>query len=560
MSNARRPAPLVDIAGLTISFPNDRGVQHAVARNVSFTISPGECVAIVGESGSGKSVTARALLNLVGGNARIEAERFLINGADARAFNASQWRRVRGGFAGLVMQDALTSLDPLRTIGKEVAEAAQIHGLARGAAALHTLATATLARVGVPDPEERARQYAQQLSGGLRQRALIAAAIAGQPRLIIADEPTTALDASVQAQVLSVLRQRRDEGAGLLLISHDLAVVAGIADRAMVMRDGVVLDSGPTQEVLNAPRHPWTRRLIAASPSASTHGYRLTRPVTAGGANLDAREPLPPRAAPDLARPVLEAHNLRKHYRTTAGGVFTALDGVSFTVNAGEVLGLVGESGSGKSTCAKIALGLLEPDDGEIHLLGAHWTGMKERARKHLRRKMQYIPQDPLSSFDPRHTVTDIIGENLRAFSGMSRRERVMDLLALVGLDVHYASRRPGQLSGGQRQRIAIARALAADPAIIICDEPVSALDVSIQAQVIDLLADLQAQTGVALLFITHDLGLVQHAADRVIILKDGRVVEQGDARAIFRNPSHSYTAELVAALPRLGFGLITSS
>ncbi|PKU23569.1 nickel ABC transporter ATP-binding protein NikE [Telmatospirillum siberiense] len=550
-------APLVAIEGLTIRFRAD-GPHRPAVQDMDLVIHPGECVALVGESGSGKSVTARSLLNLVGPGAAVTARRFEIDGADARNFGPADWQRLRGTFAGLVMQDALVSLDPLRTIGREVGEVVRHHRLLRTPAEIRDRVIRTLDRVGMPDPDVRASQYAHQLSGGLRQRALIAAAIAGGPRLIIADEPTTALDASVQKQVLEVLRQRVGEGAGLLLISHDLAVVADLADRVLVMRDGRVLDAGPTGGVLARPRHAYTRQLIAAVPSADSRGSRLSssRLETAGGPtgnSVIVRDPLPPRP-PIGIDTVLEARGLTKVYRYPGragdAGRLAALADVSFSIRSGEVLGLVGESGSGKSTCAKILLGLVEPDAGWVTLLGQPWSGISEKTRRPLRRSLQYIPQDPLSSFDPRYRVADIIGENLLSLPRSRRQDRIVALLDRVGLDAGYLKRPPLSLSGGQRQRVAVARALAARPALIVCDEPVSALDISIQAQVIDLIAELQSELETALLFISHDIGLVHHLADRVLVLNGGRVVEQGPVEKVFLTPTQDYTRTLLAARP----------
>ncbi|MGQ3673777.1 dipeptide ABC transporter ATP-binding protein [Xanthobacter sp. TB0136] len=549
-------SPLVEIEGLTIRFHG----AAPVVQGVDLTIHPGECVALVGESGSGKSVTARSLLNLSGAGAQVEARHFRIGGQDASGFDAADWRRVRGRQIGLVMQDALVSLDPLRPIAQEVGEVLSHHGLLRRGE-IRARVLETLARVGIPDPDLRAGQYAHELSGGLRQRALIAAAIAAGPRLVIADEPTTALDATVQKQVIDVLRARvRDEGMGLLLISHDLAVVAGIADRVHVMRAGRVVESGPTAQVLSRPSHPYTRQLLAAVPSASSRGTRLSssriekEPGHPDGSIRIVREPLPPRTAPG-GDAVLEVEAIAKRYLRRAGtGVresFTAAEDVSFTIRAGEVVGLVGESGSGKSTCAKIVLGLLRPDAGAVRLLGRPWSGISERGRRSLRAKLQYIPQDPLSSFDPRYRVRDIIAENLSVLPPAQRPARIAALLEQVGLDTGLLDRSPRALSGGQRQRVAIARALAAEPALIVCDEPVSALDISIQAQVIDLIGELQARLGTALLFISHDLGLVHHVADRVLVMQGGRVVEEGAVDDVFFRPAHAYTRQLLDAVPK---------
>ncbi len=544
-------------------------------RDVDLRIHPGECVALVGESGSGKSITARSLLHLTGEGALIDARRFLIKGRDARQFREADWRKLRGTMTGLVMQDALVSLDPLRTIGQEVAEVVSEHRILKMSRDVDARVLDVLAKVGIPHPESRALQYAHQLSGGLRQRALIASAIAADPDLIIADEPTTSLDVTVQAQVLQVLAERVRDGAGLLLISHDLAVVAEIADRVIVMRDGRVVDSGPTADVLTDPRHPYTRQLLAAIPSLQSRGSRLSSArfdIAASGTRQPgvfavARDPLPVRSVTS-SDVVLRVNGISKSYarpRATAqqGLTTAALRDVSFVVKAGEVVGIVGESGSGKSTCAKIVLGLLAPDQGDVVLLGQAWSGLREAERRSLRPRLQYIPQDALSSFDPRYRVLDVIGENLADVrTRRARRERVVDLLEQVGLRAEVLERYPRLLSGGQRQRVSIARALAAEPAMIVCDEPVSALDICIQAQVLDLLGELQARLGTALLFISHDLGVIQHLADRVLVFHDGRIVEQGPVGDVFGSPENDYTQTLLASVPRIerGFVQVASS
>jgi len=529
--------PLVDIEGLSIRFPH-AGDGHRLVDDVDLRVQAGQCVALVGESGSGKSLIARSLLGLAGAGSEVAAHRFQLAGADASDYREADWRLLRGTFAGLVLQDALVSLDPLRRIGDEVAEILLTHRLAKSHDEITRKVEATLASVGIPDPAVRARQYAHQLSGGLRQRALIASAIAGNPALIIADEPTTALDLTVQAQVLAVLQQRLAEGAGVLLISHDLALVAGIADHVHVIRDGRVVEAGPPAEVLARPRHAYTRQLLAAVPSIQSRGLALSVDNT----------PLPTRGAHD-DDVVLEVRGLTRRYASADRATpFTALEDVSFTLRRGEVLGIVGESGSGKSTCAKIVLGLLEPDEGEVWLLGQRWSGVSEASRRRLRRHMQYIPQDPLSSFDPRSTVAEIIAENLNIPTA-DRTAAIAALLDDVGLNSSFARRHPRTLSGGQRQRVAIARALASNPELIICDEPVSALDVSVQAQVLDLLAGLQRRLGTALLFISHDLGVIEHVSDRVLVFTQGRLVEQGDPATVFSATTHDFTRRLVAAL-----------
>ncbi|KQR78667.1 ABC transporter ATP-binding protein [Burkholderia sp. Leaf177] len=555
---------LVDIRGLSVSFAGANGGQPLV-RGVDLSIHAGECVALVGESGSGKSLTARSLIGLAGAQAVIDARQFDIDGRPALRFTEREWRGLRGTFAGLVMQDALVSLDPLRTVGAEIGEVLAHHRLVRSRGERHTRVHAVMSDVGIPDPEHRAKQYAHELSGGLRQRALIASAIAAGPALVIADEPTTALDVTVQAQVLAVLAERLAQGVGVLLISHDLAVVAGIADRVLVMHDGEVVDSGTTHSVLNNPSHPYTRQLLAAQPSARSRGHRLSsaRIVSAALDTPDAlplivREPLPPRRARS-EQAVLRVDAIGKQYVRRGkhrGEAFTALQDVSFAVHGGEVVGIVGESGSGKSTCANIVLGLIAPDAGNVEFLDTHWNGprVSERERRALRPRLQYIPQDPLSSFDPRHSVQQLLEEALwsKQLSRPALLARSVELLEQVGLDAAFLVRRPLSLSGGQRQRVAIARALAPEPALIVCDEPVSALDVYVQAQVLDLLAELQARLNTALLFISHDLDVVRHVSDRVLVFKDGRVVEEGDAERVFAAPEHAYTRLLMSATPAL--------
>ncbi|WP_109476036.1 ABC transporter ATP-binding protein [Paraburkholderia sp. C35] len=557
---------LVDVRGLEIRFP-DANDGEPLVRGVDLTIRAGECVALVGESGSGKSLTARSLIGLAGHGARISAQRFEIDGRSALQFRERDWRGVRGGFAGLVMQDALVSLDPLRTIGAEIEETLALHVRSDSRAARRARVLETMRDVGMPEPEQRAQQYAHELSGGLRQRALIASAIVAGPALVIADEPTTALDVTVQAQILDVLAARLREGVGVLLVSHDLAVVAEVADRVLVMHRGEVVESGATHEVLTRPAHAYTRRLIAAQPSAGSRGQRLTSArldddAPSGHASLIGRDPLPPRQrVSDEA--LLQVEAVGKRYqrrgaskRATDTGEFIALDDVSFEVRRGEVVGIVGESGSGKSTCAKLVLGLAAPSAGQVRFLGTQWNGagVHEAARRALRPKLQYIPQDPLSSFDPRYTVRQLLAEALTtsALDPQQIRDRSVELLEHVGLDARHLERRPLSLSGGQRQRVAIARAIAPQPELIVCDEPVSALDVYVQAQVLDLLGTLQAELGLSLLFISHDLDVIRHVSDRVLVFKDGRVVEAGDAQRLFDAPQHAYTRLLMSSAPSL--------
>ncbi len=603
------PALVVD--GLSVTFTG-RGRQVRAVRDVSFTLARGECLAIVGESGSGKSVTARTLVGLAGEHARVSARRLSFDGQDLLGMRESAWRRLRGRQVGLVLQDALVSLDPLRTAGAEIAEPLRTHRVVPRAE-LYDRVVRLLTDVGVPEPEQRAEQYPHQLSGGLRQRALIASALAAGPDLLIADEPTTALDVTVQAQVLGLLRELAADGMSVLLISHDLAVVAGQADRIIVMYAGLIVEQGPAAAVLARPRHPYTQALLAAVPALHAKGARLSvpaaeRPAAAGGCPYAARCPraddrcrteLPaapaadeqqvlcwhpgpaievatgvatgqprPRAAQDPtvtpavpaesagtdAVPLIEVAGIHKRYRSPDGGWRHAVRDVSLSLFAGQTLGVVGESGSGKTTVARIVLGAVEPDEGAVRFAGEPWSGLPERERRARRLRIQAIHQDPLGSFDPRFNTERIVGEALGMAGvprGRARRDRVVELLDRVGLGAELLRRRPMELSGGQRQRVAIARALAPDPAVLVCDEPVSALDVSVQAQILDLLADLRGDLGMAMLFISHDLGVIHHTSDRMVVMKDGRVVESGDVEELFRDPRQDYTRALLAAVPR---------
>ncbi|MFI0897299.1 dipeptide ABC transporter ATP-binding protein [Streptomyces sp. NPDC020983] len=595
--------PLVaDVASLHVRFGTPAGPVEAV-RGVSFRLAAGRSLALVGESGSGKSVTARSLLGLVGGRSEVRAERLEVGGADVRRYGEREWRAVRGVDVGLVSQDALVSLDPLRPVGREIAESLTAHRRASreevGARVLELLT-----RVGVPEPEQRARQRPYELSGGLRQRALIASALAGGPRLLIADEPTTALDATVQARVLALLRELRDAGTAVLLISHDLAAVAQVADDIAVMREGVVVEQAPARRILTAPEHPYTRALLDAVPGRRPPRARTARPdpapagETAGpgraggpgavagpAAAAEAEtgqspDPADARAAqagkqagPGAAKPreqagagetgdsggpaagpVLEASGLRLRYRRPGGGWREAVHEVSLALTPGRTLGVVGESGSGKSTLARLVLGLEQPDAGSVRLDGAVWSPAPERARRQRRRLVQLVDQDPLSALDPRYPVRRLLGEALAA-AGVARADRpagCAELLAMVGLAPEHLRRRPRELSGGQRQRVAIARALATRPRVLVCDEPVSALDVSLQAQVLDLLASLRDRLGLAMLFISHDLAVIREIADEVMVMRDGRVLESGPVERVFADPADPWTRELIAAAPAL--------
>ncbi|MFT2706381.1 dipeptide ABC transporter ATP-binding protein [Clavibacter zhangzhiyongii] len=549
------PAPLaLRVEDLRVAFG---GVS--VVHGVSLRIAPGECLALVGTSGSGKSVTARSLLGLAGSGAEVRADVLEVGGRDLRAAGPREWRRVRGSGVGLVLQDALSSLDPLRPVGREIGDALRLNGM-RDPQARQARVLELLERVGMPDPATRARQRSGELSGGLRQRALLAAAIALDPPLLVADEPTTALDATVQARILDLLADLRTRGQATLLVSHDLAVVARLADRVAVMHDGRIVEEGPTAEVLRAPAHRRTRALVAAVPTGVPRGVPLSEArlaaATAAAPAVPAAERDADAPAPD-DRVVLRATGLTRSYRGPGGSVRTAVDDVSLEVRRGRTLGLVGGSGSGKTTVARLLLALEEPDAGDVTLDGAPWSGIPERERRTRRPRVGAVYQDPLASFDPRWSVERILRDAL-AVAGRARADAFdspSTLLAQVGLDPVILPRRPARLSGGQRQRVAIARALAARPEVLVCDEPVSALDIAVQAQVLDLLDDLQRRLGLGLLLISHDLGVVAHMSDEVAVMSEGRVVERGSADDVLARPTHPVTRALLAAVPRLDPG-----
>jgi peptide/nickel transport system ATP-binding protein len=537
---------LLKVENLRVSFG-----QTEVVKGISFTARAGRCLAIVGESGSGKSVTARTLVGLTGSGSQVTSDRIELGSTDLSDVSERAWRQLRGKEVGFVLQDALVSLDQLRRVGDEVGEPLKLHSWGTRSSRAEKVVE-LLDSVGVPEPAVRARQRPYELSGGLRQRALIASAIALDPPLLIADEPTTALDVTVQAQVLDLLAASKERGTAIILISHDLSVVARLADEVAVMRHGEIVEYGPTAQVLRNPEHEYTKALIDAVPSEHTRGTRLVRAA-------DATERSAPRARRtiDRGRPLLEARHVTKIFRGPDGVDRTVVDDVSFDLFAGETLGIVGESGSGKTTTARIALALLGAEGGEVLLRGKPWTALSDRQRRPVRSQVGVVYQDPLSSFDPRWTVGRILADALTRgpnppSARAESRDRVLGLLDQVGLGPQHVDVGPLRLSGGQRQRVAIARALAPEPELIVCDEPVSALDVSVQAQVLDLLTDLQDELGVTYLFISHDLGVIHHMSDRVLVMKDGKVVERGTADDIFLRPQDEYTQRLLTALPRL--------
>ncbi|MER5897241.1 ABC transporter ATP-binding protein [Streptomyces sp. NPDC001876] len=548
------PAPLLDVRDLVVRYRLRRSVVEAV-RSVSFTVAPGETVAVVGESGSGKSTTAHAVLGLLPPAAELGGGSIVFGGQDLTRLGERRLRGLRGREIALIPQDPGTALNPVHRIGRQVAEALITHGITdrRGArAAVLDL----LADAGVPDPRRRAGQFPHELSGGLRQRALIAIAVAARPRLIVADEPTSALDVIVQRQILDHIQSlTRAAGTSVLLITHDLGVAAERSDRVLVMAQGEVVEDGLPESIVSAPTHPYTKALVAATPG------RGPRPPARPAATV--REPggPAPQASDAFAAPTgavqISAEHLVKEYRLprTAGErtVLRAVDDVSLTVPRGETFALVGESGSGKSTVARLLLRLSSPTSGRVYVDGEDVTAHRGRELRALRRRMQIVHQNPYAALNPRLTVGRIVADPLTSFGLGTRRQRTQraaELIDLVALPATVLERRPSELSGGQRQRVAIARALALNPGLLVCDEPVSALDVSVQAQILDLLAELQARLGLSCLFISHDLAVVRQIAHRVGVMRAGRLVEEGPAEQVLTRPAHPYTEALLAAVP----------
>ena len=515
---------LLEVRDLSVEFHTAAGTVKAV-EDVSWHLDRGETLAILGESGSGKSVSASAIMNLIDmPPGRITSGTILFNGRDMLAMSAEERRAINGARIAMIFQDPLAHLNPVYTVGWQITEMMTTHGAPREEA--RTRALDLMKRVGIPQPELAMNKYPFQFSGGQRQRLMIAMALACKPDILIADEPTTALDVTVQAQVLELLGELQDEtGMGLLLITHDLGVVAEIADRVVVMNSGCIVESGNAAEVYRNPQHPYTKKLIDAAPGK--------------GEMPDEQE--------RKGEPLLSAIGLHKTY-----GAFHALKGVDIAIMPGETVAVVGESGSGKSTLARAILRLDDPNSGQVLYRGRDLLAMSPRELFGLRRDLQMVFQDPTQSLNPRMTVFQLISEAWAIHPGILPRarwkERVAELLVKVGLKPDMAARYPHQFSGGQRQRIAIARALAMEPKLIVCDEAVSALDVSIQAQVIALLDGLRREFGLSYLFIAHDLPVVRDFADRVVVMKDGEIVEEGPVRQIFDAPAHPYTRALLAA------------
>jgi peptide/nickel transport system ATP-binding protein len=530
---------LLTVEDLRVSFATQSGRVQAVD-GVSFELQPGEVLAIVGESGSGKSVTAQTILGLtrspnaeIAGSIRL-GEQELVGASD------DELHRVRGARIGMVFQDPMTSFNPVYTIGRQIAEAVRAHRGGVGKAEARGRAVELLDSVGIPNAEQRVDDYPHQFSGGMRQRAMIAMALALGPGILIADEPTTALDVTVQAQILALLeRLNRERGLATILITHDLGVVAEVADRVLVMHEGTIVERGDLDQIFYSPADPYTRKLLDAV------------------VRLDAAPPLRARRE---SEPLLEVSDLVKHFPVKRGLVFNrevdrvrAVDGVSLSVRQGETLGLVGESGSGKSTLSRSILQLLAPTSGSVRFEGRELVGLSRRQLRPLRREVQMVFQDPFASLNPRKRIGQIVGEPLRLQEekrGAELRREVQGLLDRVGLSAEHYDRFPHEFSGGQRQRIGIARALALRPKLIVADEPVSALDVSIRAQILDLLSELQADFGLTYVFVAHDIGVVRHVSDRIAVMYRGRIVEEGPADQVCERPRDAYTKQLLNAVP----------
>lgn len=543
--------PLLEIRDLAITFDTSGGEVNAV-RNAHLTIMPGETVAIVGESGSGKSTTALAAIGLLPGNGRVSGGQILLDGEDIS--NASEKRMIelRGNTIGMVPQDPMSNLNPVWKIGYQVKETLRANGQPSGPEDIAKV----LAQAGLPDAHRRAKQYPHEFSGGMRQRALIAIGLSCQPRLLIADEPTSALDVTVQRQILDHLESMTAElGTSVLLITHDLGLAAERADKVVVMYRGQVVEAGPSLELLRNPRHPYTQRLVSSAPSLASRRIQVAKDL-----GIETDELLAPTEAvveKDLPDEVLQIQDLTKVFKLRSGvgraTDFTAVDKVSFSVKRGTTTAIVGESGSGKSTVAQMVLNLLPPTSGKIIFDGVDTSTLNRKEIFAFRRRVQPIFQDPYGSLDPMYNIFRTIEEPLRTHkvgNKASREKKVRELLDQVALPQSTMRRYPNELSGGQRQRVAIARALALDPEVIICDEAVSALDVLVQAQVLNLLADLQSNLGLTYLFITHDLAVVRQIADHVCVMEKGKLVETGSTDDVFDSPQQDYTKALLNAIP----------
>ncbi len=555
--------PVLSIRNLTVEIPTRHGIFKPV-EDVSYDIRPGEIRGVVGESGAGKSMTGNAIIGLLDPPARVSSGEVWLNGRRIDQLDAEEKRKIRGKEIAMIFQDPLTSLNPLYTVGEQLVETIQLHlGLSQSAA--KERAIALLDRVRIPNPTERFDQYPHQFSGGMRQRVVIALALCSEPSVIVADEPTTALDVSVQAQVLDLIKElARERNVGVILVTHDMGVIADTTDQVTVMYSGKVVEQGATRQILGAPTHEYTKSLIAAVPRPQVKLHRFPQ-VSYGGRETTFKiEELSrnwDRSLSSESGTLLQVDGLTKRFLQKGALLpsrrryFTAVDAVSFDIKDGEVFGLVGESGSGKSTVARMIATLMPIDAGEITFDGEKMSAMGASELARYRRQIQMIFQDPYSSLNPRMSVGDIVAEPLIHHKILSRAEvapRVRELLDHVGLASDAHRKYPHEFSGGQRQRISIARALATQPRFLICDEPTSALDVSIQAQILNILKDLQEYLGLTMLFISHDLPVVRQMCDRVGVMRQGKLVEMQETSALFEAPKTAYTRELLDLMPRL--------
>jgi peptide/nickel transport system ATP-binding protein len=563
--------PLLEIKNLHVGFQNAGEIVPAV-RGVDLTIYPGETLAVVGESGSGKSTTAHAIINLLPGSGRVTEGQILFEGRDLTKLKRQEMEEVRGKLIGLVPQDPMSNLNPVWSIGFQVEEAIRANGIATDRREIKKRAIEVLKEAGLSDAQERFRQFPHQFSGGMRQRVLIGIGLSADPQLLIADEPTSALDVTVQRRVLDhleILTSQRN--TALIFITHDLGLAAERAENIVVMYRGKIVEAGSAREILSNPQHPYTQRLVAAAPSLASQRIqsqvRANKPVEgyldnkAVAANVDLADAAVTRAVAKATiatgETTIRFENVRKLYKIRQGNFgslqFAAVDDVSFEIKKGTTLALVGESGSGKSTVAKLLLRLEDKTSGSIVVDGKDTENLTGRELFELRSKMQPVFQDPYGSLDPLRNIGDTIAEPLvtHGFGNRAtRKARVLEILDQVSMPSSVVSRYPEELSGGQRQRVAIARALALKPEIVVLDEAVSALDVLVQAQILNLLADLQAELGLTYLFITHDLAVVRVIADSVCVMQSGKVVEASSVDEVFDNPKMEYTKELLAAIP----------
>ncbi len=534
---AEKGAPILDVAGLRVAY-RDRSGLRTVVHDIDFEVRAGEVVALVGESGSGKSSTAQALIGLLPEGGLLQQGTVRLNGENIAGWPQRRLDGIRGSVISLVPQDPGNSLNPVRTIGEQVAEILTVHGRASGAAA-RAKAVELLKRVGLSQPELRAKQYPHELSGGMRQRVLIAIAIALKPSLIIADEPTSALDVTVQRHILDLIDDlRREYGTAVLLVTHDLGIAADRSDRLIVLQHGRIQEQGRTADILRNPQSSYTRRLLADAPSLNARPKRS-----------------PPRASVSAAPAddIIVVDRLVQDFGTGSDGSFRAVDDVSFRVRRGSTHAIVGESGSGKTTTIRIVSAFQRPTSGQVVIDGLDLSSLRGETLRLLRKKIQLVYQNPYGSLDPRQTIERIVEEPLLNFERLPRRERLAQVAATlekVRLPTDLLQRRPHALSGGQRQRVAIARALVLDPQILVLDEAVSALDVTVQAQILDLLDELQRELGLTYLFVSHDLAVVRQIADTVSVLNGGLLVETGGVEDVFSNPKSPYTRELIDAVP----------